>query len=81
MAAPMMAATMPMASFSGLALKADGVTMLPEMVCATGDPTKKAPANSHTAARRTALRIVSAPLPTDVPKALATSLAPMFQAI
>jgi len=46
----------------------------------TLDPTMYAPANSKIAAKTTAHFRVRAPEPTEVPIALATSLAPMFQA-
>ncbi len=55
--------------------------ILPRTVSVTWDPTRTAPANSKTPASTTACFIVSAPEPTDVPMALATSLAPMFQAM
>ena len=45
------------------------------------EPTKKAPENSKIAARKTARRKERALEPTEVPIALATSLAPIFQAI
>jgi hypothetical protein len=51
------------------------------MVSETWDPKKKAPENSKTAATKTAWRKERAFEPTDVPIALATSLAPIFQAM
>ena len=50
-------------------------------VSVTASPAKNAPANSKTAATITACFNVKAREPTDVPIALATSLAPMFQAM
>ena len=50
-------------------------------VSVTASPAKKAPRNSKTAAMIIALRNVRALLPTLVPIAFATSLAPMFQAM
>ena len=50
-------------------------------VSVTASPAKNAPANSNTAATITACFNVNAREPTEVPIALATSLAPMFQAI
>ena len=55
--------------------------MLTGMVLETLAPAKYAPENSSTAAIRTARRRVRAPEPTLVAMALATSLAPMFQAM
>lgn len=46
------------------------------MVSVTPDPKRTAPPNSHTEATNMACRSVRALAPTDVPKALATSLAP-----
>ena len=46
------------------------------MVSVTPPPARKAPKNSNTAAIRMACFTVSTLLPTDVPIALATSLAP-----
>jgi len=50
-------------------------------VSETFAPTKYAPRNSKIPARMTARLRVRAPDPTDVPMALATSFAPMFQAM
>ena len=50
-------------------------------VSVTASPAKKAPQNSNTAAMMTACLRVSALEPTEVPMALATSFAPMFQAM
>ena len=47
-------------------------------VSVTASPAKKAPQNSNTAAITTACLNVRAREPTEVPIALATSLAPMF---
>ena len=55
--------------------------MPPLMVAVTLEPTRKAPRNSKTEARQIAWRSVSVPAPTTVPIPLATSLAPMFQAL
>lgn len=51
------------------------------IVLVTCVPISRAPENSSTAAVSTAWRMVRAPEPTEVPIALATSLAPMFQAM
>ena len=50
-------------------------------VSVTASPAKKAPKNSKIAAAIIAFLKVRAPLPTLVPIALATSFAPMFQAM
>ena len=50
-------------------------------VSVTASPAKKAPQNSNIAAIITACFRVKARLPTEVPIAFATSLAPMFHAI
>ncbi len=50
-------------------------------VSVTASPAKNAPANSNMAAMITACLSVRALDPTDVPIALATSLAPMFHAM
>ncbi len=55
-------------------------SMIPlRMVLVTVPPAMKAPANSKMAAIRIACLTVMAPEPTEVPMALATSLAPMPQ--
>ncbi len=72
------AASMPRTRISG-----DGTTeasMIPlRMVLVTWPPARKAPENSKIAAMMIALRTVMAPDPTEVPMALATSLAPTPQ--
>jgi len=50
-------------------------------VSVTASPAKNAPQNSKIAAIMTAYLSVNARLPTEVPIALATSLAPMFHAM
>eukprot|EP00166_Cyanidium_caldarium_P002246 ctg_225.g87 len=52
------------------------VTTPLEMVRVTDEPKSTAPENSHTAPMASALPMDTAPVPTDVPSALATSLAP-----
>ena len=51
------------------------------IVLVTDPPTSIAPPNSKIAATMMAFRRVSAPEPTDVPIALATSFAPIVQAM
>src|SRR5690606_35494901 len=80
-AAASSAAVIPIANSTGSAATTSWSTMPLRMVSVTWPPTKNAPANSNTAARPTAAPMVSALLPTEVPKALATSFAPMFQAM
>lgn len=52
------------------------VTTPDDIVLVTVEPNNTAPANSITAPIASAFRIVIAPVPTDVPSELATSLAP-----
>ena len=73
------AASMPNTSSSGLSAICDGSTMPLRMVRVTLPPASAAPANSNTAATMIAVVTVIAPEPTEVPSALATSLAPMPQ--
>lgn len=71
----------PAKSRESLARKTEATRMPFCMVLVTWVPMRKAPANSSTAAVSTACRSVSAPDPTDVPIAFATSFAPMFHAM
>merc|ERR1719453_2909096 len=64
----------------GLSRKASSSAMPLRMVFTTSPPRKVAPMNSMTTAMAHAWRMVSAFEPTDVAKALATSLAPMPKA-
>ena len=58
------------------------MSMMPlRIVLVTVPPTSMAPPNSKIAATMMARLIVSAPEPTEVPMAFATSFAPMFQAM
>lgn len=75
------AASIPVAYSMGSPANTEGATMLALMVSDTCEPTRKAPANSKMAASTRACLKVMATDPTEVPKALATSLAPMFQAM
>ena len=69
-------------SLERLAISSSEITSTPlRTVSVTASPAKKAPQNSKTAAMMMALRSVNAPLPTLVPMALATSLAPIFHAM
>jgi len=74
-------ASMPSMNADPSPAKIVGSTMPLRTVSDTCEPTRKAPANSRRAARITARRSVSAPEPTDVPMALATSFAPMPHAM
>jgi hypothetical protein len=71
----------PMAITMGSPPSASISTMPLRMVFVTVPPASMAPPNSKIAATIIAPRRVSAPEPTEVPMALATSLAPMFQAM
>ena len=62
---------------SGLRSKALPLAMEPAMVRAVGAPKSMAPKNSQTAAMMTACHSLRALLPTEVPKLLATSFAPI----
>src|SRR3990170_4978612 len=57
------------------------LTMPWRIVAVTSPPARNAPANSNTAAMTIACLIVTAPEPTDVPIAFATSFAPIPQAM
>ena len=61
--------------------RAEGSTIPLRMVSVTWEPTKTAPANSQIPAAMTACLTDKAPEPTASAIELATSLAPMFQAI
>ncbi len=72
-------ASMPYTRISGES-RMDAGSMMPlRMVFVTWPPARNAPANSKIAAMTIAWRTVMAPDPTDVPIALATSLAPIPQ--
>ena len=81
MAAASRAEVMPQRMRLGLGAKTAGSTMPFRTVSVTWEPTRTAPASSKTAAMITACFRVKAPDPTEVPMALARSLAPMFQAM
>ena len=79
--APTSDASMPMTNRSGWAATTSGLIKPPLMVWVTSPPASQAPRNSKMPAMMTACQMVTAPEPTDVPMALATSLAPMPQAM
>ena len=84
MAAAIMAAMKPYirSLANSLVTVSKSTTRIPfRTVSVTASPAKKAPQNSKTAAIMTACFRVRALEPTDVPIALATSFAPMFQAM
>jgi hypothetical protein len=78
-AAAVSAHNMPYKKMSGWDLKEAVLAIPPAMVLVTAAPSPIAPENSNTAAITVACRKVRAPDPTEVPKALATSLAPVVQ--
>ena len=65
---------------SGVLAKVSGLAMPPLMVSVTEAPSSTAPPNSQKAATIRAWGIVRALAPTELAKALATSLAPMPKA-
>jgi len=75
------AASIPYTSSSGVPASSSASTMPLRMVDVTSPPASTAPRNSNTAATSIACLIVSALEPTEVAIALATSLAPMPQAM
>jgi hypothetical protein len=70
---------MPKTRISGWSIIVDASMMPFRMVVVTWPPARNAPANSNIAAITMACFMVIALEPTDVPIALATSLAPMPQ--
>ncbi len=74
-------ASMPNTSSSGLPASRSASMMPLRMVAVTWPPASTAPRNSNIAAMTTAWRRLNAREPTDVPMALATSLAPIPQAM
>lgn len=71
------AQSMPYMSTSGASSKKSGSMMPLRTVLVTPRPRRSAPANSMTPAMHVAWKSVSVLEPTEVAKALATSLAPM----
>jgi hypothetical protein len=80
-AAASSAASIPSIRTSGSPTRALESMMPLRMVDVTSPPARKAPRNSNTAAIRIACFTVMARAPTEVAMALATSLAPMPQAM
>jgi hypothetical protein len=68
---------MPYMKTEGAPLKVSVLAMDPATVLVTAPPRVTAPVNSKIAAMTTALHNFKVLEPTEVPKALATSLAPM----
>ena len=77
--APTSAQNMPYMNTAGAPAKVLVFAMEPATALVTFPPRVTAPVNSKTAAMQHALQILRVLLPTEVPKALATSLAPAFQ--
>src|SRR5690606_18529531 len=73
--------SMPETSRCGVSVMGAGSTMPLRMVAVTSPPARYAPRNSNIMAITIACRMVKAREPTEVPMALATSLAPIPQAI